>query len=76
VLNLSVGKVTHIAESHSLELRIEMQNALNSQHYDVPASIRINSPEFGIAQPGFVENAGYAPGSTQRTVQLSAKYAF
>jgi hypothetical protein len=76
VLNLSVGKVTHIAESHSLELRIEMQNALNSQHYDVPASIRINSPEFGIAQPGLVANAGYSLGSSPRTVQLSAKYAF
>ncbi len=76
VLNLSVGKVTHIAESHSLELRLEMQNALNSQHYDVPASIRINSSAFGIADPGTVENFGLAPGSNPRTMQLSAKYAF
>jgi hypothetical protein len=76
VLNLSVGKVTHIAESHALELRLEMQNAFNSQHYDVPASIRINSSAFGIADPGTVENFGYAPGSNPRTMQLSAKYSF
>ena len=76
VLNLSIGKVTQIAESHSLELRVEMQNAFNSLHYDQPASARINSSLFGVADPGTVESVGLSPGSSPRTIQLSAKYAF
>jgi hypothetical protein len=76
VLNLSAGKITHIAWDHALELRIEMQNALNSQHYDQPASGVINSTVFGAADPAVVENAGYSTGASPRTVQLSAKYRF
>lgn len=49
VLNLSIGKITSIAEHQSLELRIEMQNAFNQLHYDQPASARINSSLFGVA---------------------------
>jgi hypothetical protein len=60
VLNLSIGKVTKVAEEQALELRIEMQNALNQLHYDHPASNRIHSSLFGVADPG---------------AQLSAKYA-
>ena len=63
-------------EHQSLELRIEMQKALNQLHYDQPASARINSSLFGVADPGTVESVGLLPGSSPRTVQLSAKYAF
>lgn len=76
VVNLSIGKLTHTFEGQSLELRIEMQNALNQLHYDQPASNRIDRSTFGVADPGIVLNAGYAEGSSPRTVQLSAKYAF
>jgi len=76
VLNLSVGKVTPILEGHSLELRIEMQNALNAMHFDQPASGRIDSTAFGVVDFATVENFGLSPGSSPRTVQLSAKYAF
>jgi hypothetical protein len=76
VLGLSIGKVTKVVEQQSLELRIEMQNALNQLHYDQPASNRINSSLFGVADSGTVESVGLSPGSSPRTVQLSAKYAF
>jgi hypothetical protein len=76
VLNLSFGKITRIAENMSLELRLEMQNALNSVHYDEPASFRTNRFDFGVADFSAVENAGQAPGSTARTIQLSAKFTF
>jgi hypothetical protein len=75
VLDLSIGKVTKVVEQQSLELRIEMQNALNQLHYDQPAS-RINRSLFGVADPGTVESVGLSPASSPRTVQLSAKYAF
>jgi hypothetical protein len=76
VLDLSLGKVTKVAEEQSLELRIEMQNALTQLHYDQPASNRINHSLFGVADPGTVESVGLSPGSSPRRVQLSAKYAF
>jgi hypothetical protein len=76
VLNLSIGKVTPVTEHQSLELRVEMQNAFNQLHYDQPASARINSSLFGVADPVTVESNGLAVGSSPRTVQLSAKYAF
>ena len=76
VVNLSFGKITRIAWKQSLELRIEMQNALNSVHYDQPASARINSSVFGVVDFSTVENFGQAPGSSPRTMQLSAKYTF
>jgi hypothetical protein len=76
VVNLSFGKVTRIAEKHSLELRIELQNAFNSVHYDQPASARTNSSVFGVVDFSTVENFGQAPGSSPRTIQLSAKYTF
>jgi hypothetical protein len=53
-----------------------MQNALNSKHYDQPASIRTNSGVFGAVDAGTVENVGLLPGSNPRTIQLSAKYTF
>jgi hypothetical protein len=77
VLNLSVGKVTRLfSENNTLELRIEMQNALNQLHYDQPASNRIDRPLLGVVDPAAVENAGLSEGSSPRTVQLSAKFAF
>jgi hypothetical protein len=76
VMNLSLGKITRITEHHALELRVEMQNALNSKHYDQPASIRTNSGVFGAVDAGTVENFGFAAGSNPRTIQLSAKYTF
>jgi hypothetical protein len=76
VVNLSFGKITRITEKQNLELRIEMQNAFNTVHYDQPASFRTNSSVFGVADFSAVENAGQAPGSTARTIQLSAKYTF
>jgi hypothetical protein len=71
VLNLSLGKITRITERHLFELRIEMQNALNSKHYGLPGSIRTNSGFFGIADAGIA-----GAGSNPRTMQLSAKYSF
>jgi hypothetical protein len=68
--------VTKVAEERSLELRIEMPNALNQLHYDQPASSRINRSLFGMADPGTVESVGLSPGSSPRAAQLSAKYAF
>jgi carboxypeptidase family protein len=76
VLNLSFGKITHIAWKQSLELRIELQNAFNSVHYDQPASARTNSSVFGVVDFSTVENFGQAAGSSPRTIQLSAKYTF
>ena len=76
VMNVSLGKVTRITERQAIELRVEMQNALNSKHYDQPASIRTNSGVFGAVDAGTVENVGLLPGSNPRTIQLSAKYTF
>lgn len=76
VANISLGKVTRIKERESLELRLEMQNAFNSKHYDEPASNRTNSGVFGAVDALTVVNFGRAEGSSPRTIQLSAKYAF
>jgi hypothetical protein len=76
VLNLSLGKVTQITEKQAIELRVEMQNAFNSKHYDQPASIRTNSGVFGAVDAGTVFNICCSPGSNPRTIQLSAKYTF
>lgn len=76
VFNLSLGKVTRIRESQSLEVRVEMQNAFNSVHYEQPASGHYNSSAFGVVDFSTVENFGLAPGSSPRTIQLTAKYNF
>lgn len=78
VLNLSIGKVTNITETQSLETRIEMQNVTNSEEYDEPASNRINSSQFGNLNPSVLENNLGPPGlaSTPRKIQLSVKYSF
>jgi hypothetical protein len=76
VVNLSLGKVTQITEKQTLELRVEMQNAFNSKHYDQPASIRTNSGFFGILDAGTVYNICCSPGSNPRTIQLAAKFIF
>jgi hypothetical protein len=76
VVNLSFGKVTRLKWNHTLEVRMEMQNAFNSVHYDQPASARINSGVFGVLDAATVENFGQATGSSPRTIQLSAKYSF
>ena len=75
VANISLGKVTRITERTSFELRLEMQNAFNSRHYEQPASIRTNSGVFGNVDPATVVNFA-AEGSNPRTVQLSAKVSF
>jgi hypothetical protein len=75
VANISLGKVTRITERTSLELRLEMQNAFNSRHYEQPASIRTNSGVFGNVDPATVVNFA-AEGSNPRTMQLSAKFSF
>jgi hypothetical protein len=76
VVNLSLGKVTHLAWNHTIEFRVEMQNAFNSKHYDEPASIRTNSGVFGAVDAATVFNFCCSPGSNPRTIQLAAKYAF
>jgi hypothetical protein len=76
VLNLSLGKVTRVSERTTFELRLEMQNAFNSRHYEQPASARINSGVFGVVDPQTVVNFGLAEGSNPRTMQLSAKFSF
>ena len=75
VFNLSFGKVTRLKWNHSLELRMEMQNAFNSVHYDEPARARIDSGVFGALDASTVENF-VSTGSSPRTIQLSAKYSF
>jgi hypothetical protein len=75
VVNLSFGKVTRLKWNHTLELRMEMQNAFNSVHYDEPARARIDSGLFGVLDAAAVENF-VSPGSSPRTIQLSAKYTF
>jgi hypothetical protein len=75
VANISFGKVTRLTERTSLELRLEMQNAFNSRHYEEPASIRTNSGVFGNIDPATVVNF-VAEGSNPRTMQLSAKISF
>jgi hypothetical protein len=75
VVNMSLGKVTRITERTSLELRLEMQNALNSRHFEQPASARINSGIFGNVDPATVNNV-IAEGSSPRAIQLAAKFSF
>jgi hypothetical protein len=75
VVNMSLGKVTRITEGTSIELRLEMQNAFNSRHFEQPASARINSGVFGNVDPATVVNF-VAEGSNPRTMQLSAKFSF
>ena len=75
VVNLSLGKVTQLKWNHTLELRMELQNAFNSVHYDEPARARIDSGFFGALDASTVENF-VSPGSSPRTIQLSAKYSF
>jgi hypothetical protein len=72
---MSLGKVTRITERSSLELRLEMQNALNSRHFEQPASARINSGIFGNVDPATVNNV-IAEGSSPRAIQLAAKFSF
>jgi hypothetical protein len=76
VVNISLGKVTRVREHQSFEFRVEMQNAFNSKHYDEPASNRINSGVFGVADALTVVNFGRAEGSSPRTIQLSGKFSF
>ena len=75
-LNLAIGKVTRLAEGHSLEIRLEMQNATNSIHFDAPASIRIDSSRFGSLNAARLQSAGLAYGTFPRTMQLALKYRF
>ena len=75
VVNLSLGKVTQLKWNHTLELRMELQNAFNSVHYDEPARARIDSGFFGALDASTEENF-VSPGSSPRTIQLSAKYSF
>lgn len=75
VVNLSFGKVTQLKWNHTLELRMEMQNAFNSVHYDQPAGARFDRANFGVLDASTVENS-QATGSSPRTIQLSAKYSF
>lgn len=76
VVNLSLGKVTRITEKQSLELRIEMENAFNSTHFEQPASSSIISSLFGVVDSATVESVGLAPGSNPRMMQIAAKYTF
>lgn len=75
-LNLTLGKTTRIAERHTLETRLEVQNVTNSVFYDQPASARIDSSAFGSLNPFLVESFGLALASTPRTMQLALKYSF
>lgn len=75
VVNLSFGKETQLKWNHTLEVRVEMQNAFNSVHYDQPARARFDRSDFGVLDANTVENF-QATGSSPRTIQLSAKYSF
>ena len=75
VANISLGKITKITERTSFEVRLEMQNAFNSRHFEQPASARINSGVFGNVDPLTVVN-NVAEGSNPRTMQLAAKFYF
>jgi hypothetical protein len=75
-LNLALGKVTRIAWNQTLEVRLEMQNATNSIHFDAPASIRIDNGRFGSLNAARLQDAGLAYGTFPRTMQLALKYRF
>ena len=76
ILNLSVGKITRIREHHTLETRLEIQNATNSVFFDQPASARVDSAYFGSLNAATIESFGLGLASSPRSMQLSAKYSF
>jgi len=75
-MNLAIGKVTRIARDQTLEIRLEMQNATNSIHFDAPASIRIDRGLFGSLNAARLQDAGLAYGTFPRNMQLALKYKF
>ncbi len=67
-LNLAIGKITRIKESHRLEYRLEMQNATNTASFGLPNSAVITSTLFGQARGNTVSSA--------RRIQMALKYSF
>lgn len=66
--DFSIGKKTRILEGHSIETRLEMQNAFNHVNYSLPESATITAPTFGRSRG--------ASGNSSRKMQLSMKYTF
>ncbi len=65
---MAVGKKTKITERQNLEIRLQMQNMLNHNSWDIPNSATITSSSFS-RMFGAVSNIN-------RRMQLSAKYNF
>ena len=75
-LSMSIAKKFRITEGQELEARLEVQNALNSVHYDEPGSNRYNNPDFGVVDPLTVSEDGRGLSSNPRTMQISLRYSF
>jgi hypothetical protein len=67
-LNMAIGKRTRLSETHSLEYRLEMQNATNTPSFGLPNSSTITDATFGQARGNTV--------STARRIQMALKYSF
>jgi hypothetical protein len=75
-LSMSIAKKFRITEGQELQARLEVQNALNSVHYDEPGSNRYNNPDFGVVDPLTVSEDGRGLSSNPRTMQISLRYSF
>jgi hypothetical protein len=75
-LSLSLGKKTKLTERQQLELRLEVQNVMNSVQYDEPAANRFNNSDFAIVDPLTIVNDGRSLTSDPRRMQVSVKYSF
>jgi hypothetical protein len=75
-LSMSIAKKFRIAEGQEFQARLEVQNVLNSVHYDEPGSTRYNNPDFGVIDPLRVSNDGRGLSSDPRTMQVSVRYTF
>ncbi|HUQ49314.1 MAG TPA: carboxypeptidase regulatory-like domain-containing protein [Terriglobales bacterium] len=71
-LDLSIGKDFKIIEGHSLQARVQMQNATNSQMYDFFGSFNIQSGLFTRLK----QDSDGVRGNDARRMQLALKYTF
>jgi hypothetical protein len=71
-LDVSIGKDFRIMEGHSLQARMQMQNATNSQMYDFIGSFNVQSGTLGR----LLQSTDGVAGNDRRRIQLALKYTF
>jgi hypothetical protein len=71
-LDLSIGKDFRIMEGHSLQARVQLQNATNSEMYDSFGSFNIQSGSFSRLK----QDVDGVRGNESRRMQLALKYTF